>query len=99
MEAATEIKVQITYALRIPGRGTVLITEGSPAEVERITKGDYLILPDRQIPIYAVERNRLQFDETVIPTREAGLVVADGIKPADLAFPTDAIIRKEGANA
>ena len=93
------IKVQITDALRITGRGTVLIAEGSPAEVERITKGDYLILPDRQIPIYAVERNHMQLDETVIPTREAGLVVADGIKPADLAFPTDAAIRKECANA
>lgn len=79
------IEARITETLVIPGRGTVLIAELQNAQ--QIAAGDMLVLSGRRIPIRAIER---------LPTvpYEAGLVMGNGVKPADINYPLNVIIEK-----
>ena len=81
------IKVKITEAFRITGRGTVLMANGD--DITKIHKGDNLKISDREIPIYGVE-------SVACDKSNAGLVMGGGILPKDLELPCDAEVISNG---
>jgi len=82
------MKLLVSNALRIPGRGTVLVTEVQDGDAPLLTAGQVLNVDNHHVLVRAVERHGSDH-------HHVGLVMADGIMPADLQLPTTATVRIE----
>ena len=73
------LKVRVTGAYRIPGRGTVLLVDAD--DCTKINRGDLVTVTGHDnMPIYGVERTRGE-------NRVAGLAMGGAILPDQITIP------------